>query len=411
MWSFGIAVTNYCGLSTVTVFIAELFGQKQNNIRERLRQWYKENPQRPGRKLSNLDVRASFVPLLKWILSCWSESAKNLVLAADASTLGERFTVLLISVVVRGCGIPVAWKIVGATEKGSWKPYWIELFELIQPGIPDDWKVIVTTDRGLYAKWMYEAIEQCQWHPFMRINQQGFYKVDSQAAADGEWMPLSKLISQVGEHVVGPVTCFKSHSLSCTLLAQWDIGYSDPWLIVTDLPPSEAKICWYGMRSWIECLFKDLKRGGFGWHHTKMTDPKRAERLWLAIAVATLWYVSLGGGFDESLSASSLSTDEFNSNVSHANVSAQNRQFDSFSSLTTDINPTPHNSPSHFNNSSHLHNCVPLSLEPVATPEPNRTSKWLSCFRLGFVRLLAALIRQAPVPTVSFIPDYSLTPV
>ena len=28
--------------------------------------------------------------------------------------------------------------------------------------------------------------------------------------------------------------------------------------------------CWYGMRSWIECLFKDLKRGGFGWHDTKI---------------------------------------------------------------------------------------------------------------------------------------------
>ncbi|MGB5711834.1 MAG: hypothetical protein WBM44_13105 [Waterburya sp.] len=76
--------------------------------------------------------------------------------------------------------------------------------------------------------------------------------------------------------------------MSCTLLAQWDEGYVDPWLIITDLTPQQAQICWYGMRSWIECLFKDLKRGGFAWHHTKMTDPQRAERLWLAIAVATL---------------------------------------------------------------------------------------------------------------------------
>lgn len=248
MWSFGIAVTHCCGLSTVTVFIAELLGQKQNNIRERLRQWYKEKPPRPDRKLANLDVRASFVPLLQWILSWWSDSSKNLVLAADASTLGERFTVLLISVVVRGCGIPVAWKIVGATDECCWKPYWIELFELIKPGIPHDWKVIVTTDRGLYALWMYEAIKQCHWHPFMRINQQGFYRLTShERGFSPAWMPLQDLIVKVGQHFQGHVTCFKSNSLSCTLLARWDEGYSDPWLIVTDLPPMDAKIYWYGM--------------------------------------------------------------------------------------------------------------------------------------------------------------------
>ena len=38
------------------------------------------------------------------------------------------------------------------------------------------------------------------------------------------------------------------------------------------------------MRSWIECSFKDTKRGGFDWHQTKIdwhqtktTDPVRAE--------------------------------------------------------------------------------------------------------------------------------------
>jgi hypothetical protein len=60
------------------------------------------------------------------------------------------------------------------------------------------------------------------------------------------------------------------------------------------------------MRSWIECFFKDLKRGGFGWHHTKMDDPERAERLFLAIAVATLFLVSIGGQAETNLSASSL---------------------------------------------------------------------------------------------------------
>jgi hypothetical protein len=37
-----------------------------------------------------------------------------------------------------------------------------------------------------------------------------------------------------------------------------------------------------------------------------MTDPARASRLWLAIAVATLWAVSVGGEADATLPCSSL---------------------------------------------------------------------------------------------------------
>jgi hypothetical protein len=41
--------------------------------------------------------------------------------------LKKRFSVLCVSVVYRGCVIPVAWRIVGAEEKGSWQPIWIAL--------------------------------------------------------------------------------------------------------------------------------------------------------------------------------------------------------------------------------------------------------------------------------------------
>ena len=90
--------------------------------------------------------------------------------------MGQRFTLLVISVVYRGCGIPVAWKIVSATKKGSWEPHWLKLLERLQDGVPDNWSVLVTTDRGLYAPWFYQAIQQLGWHPFMRINHQGYYQ-------------------------------------------------------------------------------------------------------------------------------------------------------------------------------------------------------------------------------------------
>ena len=61
------------------------------------------------------------------------------------------------------------------------------------------------------------------------------------------------------------------------------------------------------MRSWIEDSFKDLKSDGWQWQNTRMSDPDRAARLWLALAVATLWVVSVGGELDAKLHDCDLS--------------------------------------------------------------------------------------------------------
>src|SRR5437667_8394557 len=66
-------------------------------------------------------------------------------------------------------------------------------------------------------------------------------------------------------------------------------------VVVTDLDEKEANAAWYQMRFWIEDEYKDHKSGGWGWEQTKMTDPKRAERQWLARAVAMQIAVLVGG--------------------------------------------------------------------------------------------------------------------
>lgn len=67
-----------------------------------------------------------------------------------------------------------------------------------------------------------------------------------------------------------------------------------------------ADVSWYGFRSWIECSYRDIKSDGWQWHKTRLRQPNRAERHWLAMAVAMLWMVTLGGeqefSNDESIS-------------------------------------------------------------------------------------------------------------
>ena len=51
---------------------------------------------------------------------------------------------------------------------------------------------------------------------------------------------------------------------------------------------------------------KITTRAGWQWQHTRMTQPARAARLWLAVAVATRWLLSVGGLAEAALPASTL---------------------------------------------------------------------------------------------------------
>ena len=296
LWSIGIVLAQSCGLTTVAVMLAYLLEVSEASLRERLRDWYRDGEHKRGAKAGDkrrsLDVNTCFPALLRWVVAWSPPSCHHLALAIDASTLGVRFTILTISVVVRGCAIPVAWHIVEARRAGAWRPHWETLFEQLQGSVPTDWTVIVAADRGLYAKWLFQLIVKLGWHPEMRINRQGQYR----PVGATSFRPLSQVVSRVGQHWAGPVTCFatKDRQLECTLLARWERSYTDPWLILTDLTAQRADVAWYGLRAWIECGKKDSKRGGWHWEQTKMRDPRRAERLWLAMAIATLWVVSIG---------------------------------------------------------------------------------------------------------------------
>lgn len=112
LWSFGMAFTRSCGRGTVATFLALLLEKKCNTLEQRLYDWCLDAQDKAGGKRQAIDVTTCFVPLLQWIVRLWS--SQQLALAIDASSLGDRFTVLAVSVVYRGCAIPVAWTILPA---------------------------------------------------------------------------------------------------------------------------------------------------------------------------------------------------------------------------------------------------------------------------------------------------------
>jgi hypothetical protein len=352
MWSMGMVIAQSCGLSRVSRQLAEATGQKEGAVRQRLREWNWEKGAKVGQKRRELDVRLCFPFLLKWVLNWWGAEERRLALALDASSLGVAFVVLSLSVVYRGCAIPVAWKVLKAEEKGAWKAEWLGLLASLAHAIPADWQVIVLADRGLYAHWLFTAIQHLGWHPFLRINLGGKFCPDG----TDHFLPLDLFVSKEGQAWARRGTCFKTHPIRATLLTYWDARHQAPWLIVTDLDPGQAQIAWYGMRSWIENGFRSTKRGGWQWQNTRMTDPARATRFWLALAVATLWVVSVGGEADDHLPACSLQ------------------------------NLPPNHIARRLSKGSQKH-------------------RFLSCFRQGIQVILASLINHTPLPVGSFRPE------
>lgn len=292
LYSLGVLLAHASGLSRVVLFLHQHFGGANNAWRKRLREFYLDAPDksgvRQGHKRSDFDVTTAFAALLRWALSLWAGQA--LPLAIDVTNLGERFHVLCVSVVVQGTALPVAWKVLAGGQKEPWHPHWVALLSCLRPAVPDTWTVIVLSDRGLESPPLFQEIVALGWHPIMRVKKGGkfrpsgwrtFYYLQQLAACPNQSLAVT------GQAYVGV-------QLRCTLLARWEEGYHEPWLVLTDLPPEAAMALWYGLRTWIEQGFKVIKGGGWAWDKTRMEGPTRVERLWLVLAVATLWVTSVG---------------------------------------------------------------------------------------------------------------------
>jgi hypothetical protein len=289
-WSYAAQALQRVGQSQVSQFLALALEQGVERVRQRLREWTWEKGGKKGQKRRELVVAECFASLLRWVMSGLPAGEHRLTVVLDATSLKQEFVVLAVSVVYRGCAIPVAWKGLRATAPGAWRPHWLGLLEQVRAAVPGDWSVVVMADRGLFADWLFRAIVDLGWHPFLRINSQGL----CQPAGATQFQPLLDLLPAAGETWRGAVVCFKSTQLAATLLVYRDEQYEHPWLILTDLPPDEPQASWYQQRAWVEGGFKDIKRGGWQWQLTRMTHPERVARLWLVLAVALLYSVSLG---------------------------------------------------------------------------------------------------------------------
>ena len=276
-----------------------------NNLRQYLRKWLYDGSDRARPCQTQLDVTLCFAPLLRWVLTWWVSG--RLAVAIDPTLKGDQTTAIVISVLYRGCAIPVAWSIHRPTQKGSWMDSTVELLRELAPAVPREMTVIVLCDRGISSPKLWKQLRAQSlpptrsggWRPCMR------YRNNITFCADGgKRLPARRFVSVPDTAWIGRGTAFGTPKAQrrCTLLVVWYAQQEEPWIILTDLAPDKVGPSWYALRFWIELGFKAcprprpgaIKSMGWKWDKTRRTDPTRVSRHWLALSVATLLALAYG---------------------------------------------------------------------------------------------------------------------
>jgi len=288
-WSLGLVLAHACGLTAVVAHLAPLLGRSANTTRQRLREFDPPADSKRGTNRTALDPVTCIGPLVRWVTAGWAD--KRVALALDATTLGDRLTVLAAVVVYRGCAVPVAWAVLRGNTPGAGHPHWVDLLTRVRDALGPGWEVVVRTDRGLESPALFRAIVGLGMHPLMRIKGGGTFR----PAGWAEFYPVGWFASRDGDRFGMTGTASTTTRGPCTLRASRTAGHAEAWVLPTDRPPAAADPCWYAYRSWIEQGFEVAKSGGWDWQKTRMTDPDRASRMWVVLAVATAWLVEVGG--------------------------------------------------------------------------------------------------------------------
>jgi hypothetical protein len=275
----GMLHTQSCSRTQNSFWLSEHLQEDVEAVRKRMSRWVTNGAR-------DILISESAPSLMKWIVSKWSSN--QMALAIDMTHLSDKWIVMAVTVLYGQVGIPVNWRIFRADEKFDGKAHWAAMLQELKPAIPDDFDVLVLSDRGLWSPNLFRTIQACGWHPFMRVSGQGRFTPEG---GSDTIHYLRDVVKTPGNHAEMRGLAYSKAKLNCTVLAAWDLEHKAPWIVLTDLPADHQLIRFYALRNWCEQTFKLLKRGGFDWHKTRMTDPRRAECMWLVFSVAMFWSI------------------------------------------------------------------------------------------------------------------------
>jgi Transposase DDE domain len=283
LFSLGIASAKHCGLARVAAVVPGLASVPSLTRRfERL--------------LANehLDVRAARRAVAAAVLE--SGRGQTLWLALDEThqgrtETGTQFGMLALRLLYRERAIPLAWVCYRPGAAPAPFPTLIgHLIEEVAARVPLATRVVLMTDRGLSWPSLLDQCRRVGWSFLCRV--QGQTRVQT---TDGRTGPVRALAPRPGSRWRGPGRAFlKAGWRTVNLVAVWRRRDDQPWLLVTDLPPTWRCCAQYRHRMDEEESFRDDKSAGFDWNASRIRDPRHMDRLLLVLQLAAVFVLAQG---------------------------------------------------------------------------------------------------------------------
>jgi hypothetical protein len=277
LYSLGLALAKRCALTATAESLASV--GKPDSVERRLQRF-----------LSNqrLDWASSAQALAAWVLTALSGPV--VVLLVDETSLQDKLKVMSVGLAYRGRAIPLAWWCYRPHEWPQPQVALIsQLLQRIAAVMPPGKTVVVQADRGIGGSpKLLQRIAALGWFYLVRVQGQVRLRL-----ADGRCVAFRELVRRPGQRWAGAVWAFKKAGWQrCWALACWRRPHEQPWLLLSNWPQAQGS--WYGVRMWEELAFRDLKSGGWEWQRSRVWQPAHANRLWLVMALAYVWTLSLG---------------------------------------------------------------------------------------------------------------------
>lgn len=230
------------------------------------------------------DWEGFFLPLAVHFLGK-AGTKGELVLILDGSQTGSTHTALMLSVLVRGYAVPLAW-LVKKGEKGHFpEQMHLDLLRLILPAIPAACRVVLLGDGEFDGELLCAWCIEHHWEFVVRTscNRQvdcgvEITRFDALAPAKGH---ASRFVPNA---LRGGVNAVCWH----------DKRFEKPIFLLTNMELGAMACRYYKRRFKIETMFKQLKSKGFQLHKTRLEDADKISSLLIVAAIAFLFTFCLG---------------------------------------------------------------------------------------------------------------------
>jgi hypothetical protein len=230
-------------------------------------------------------VRVWYRPIAEALLSEAVRTSGQVRLILDGTKIGNGHQLLMVALAYRRRTLPLVWTWVRTKRGHSSGHKQRALLAYLRRLMPVDAEVIVLGDSEFTP--LQDVL--IQWNWFYVLRQKGSHLV--RRTPDQPWQRCDLLVSQPGQRRwLTDVQLTRTPRHACHLLALWQPGHKEPWLLATNLPSPRLTRMHYKRRMWIEEMFGDFKKHGFDLEASRLQHFLRLSRLTLAVAML---YVSL----------------------------------------------------------------------------------------------------------------------